>query len=564
MRWLYLIFVLITTSQVVGQKKYQLSYESTGYQQFIKHPKTEFKDSISAQKYLRDLQSTAISKGYFLASVDRIEFFPKRSHVTFFLGPRMKNARIVVEPDELKFIRKHSNINEKLVTQLPFTPGEISRTLTRIRNVYLDNGYPFISIKLDQIRFEEDEFHAELVVNRGPFYKWTKLHIKGDSTVSENYLSSLIGVKAGDVFNESELPKISDRIQQVPFLEEIKVHEILFTKKGCELYVYLKNIPISSVNGIIGFQPSPTSDKLSITGDLNLKLLNVLHRGELLDVRWQSIRDQTQSLNAHLNYPFLFKTSFGIDGTFEMYKRDTSFLELKFTAGVQYFMNRGSYIKAFYENTSSNVLSGGQNNPLFSNLGSTRANSYGLSFHSQKLDYLPNPSRGTRITLTGSAGSRKSQLSDTSQSITSLIYRGNLDVEWFIPIARRHVIRLAGASELYSADAVFQNEVYRFGGLSSQRGFNEDELFATSRNTGTVEYRFLLDKNSHVFAFYDMTWYENNASNYYNDLPYGFGAGFSFSTKLGVFSISYALGKQFNNPILLSNSKVHFGYIAYF
>jgi hypothetical protein len=73
-----------------------------------------------------------------------------------------------------------------------------------------------------------------------------------------------------------------------------------------------------------------------------------------------------------------------------------------------------------------------------------------------------------------------------------------------------------------------------------------------------------LDRNSHVFAFADQTWYENTSNSYSKDTPFGFGVGLSFSTNLGVFSISYGLGKQRNNPIELNNGKVHFGYIAYF
>ena len=419
-------------------------------------------------------------------------------------------------------------------------------------------------LSLANHEFTGSKLKAELAVDRGPYVQWKKIHIKGDSSIALNYISSLTEIKKGDPYDESKLKKISERIQQVPFLQELKPHEILFTKEGAELFIYVENVPVSSVNGIIGFQPNPNSSKLSVTGELNLKLLNVLKHGELLDIRWQSIQDQTQSLKARLNYPFLFKTSFGIDGTFDLYKRDTSFLELESTAGVQYFLNRGSYIKAFYRNTTSNVLSGGQNNPLFNRLGTTRSNNYGLSYFNQRLDYLPNPSKGFRVTLTGSAGLRNSQDSDTSETIRTNVVRALIDVEWFIPLAKRHVIRLANHTESYSAEEVFENEVFRFGGLSSQRGFNEDELFGTTLTTTTIEYRFLLDRNSHVFAFYDQTWYENNSFNYYNDQPFGFGAGFSFSTRLGVFSISYALGKQLDNPILLSNSKVHFGYIAYF
>lgn len=564
MRALYLIFIIFLSFPVRAQKKYEVIYSNPSYQQFIKHPKTEFKDSLSVLRYLKSLQNEAISKGYLLASVDKLTFKNRTAVVNFHLGDQFKYAQVSIDPEELKFLRRHSRLNERLIAELDITPSSLASSLTSIRDTYLNNGYPFVSVQLQGIEFRADHLVAELKINRGKRYIWKEIHVKGDSSVSKKYVSNLIGIQKGDEYQEDLLLKISNRIKQVPFLEEIRNHEILFSKDGSELYVYVKNVPISSVNGIVGFQPNPVTQQLSITGELNLKLQNVLRRGELLDVRWQSIRDQTQSLNLRVNYPFLFKTSFGLDGSFDLYKRDTSFLELKMTAGIQYFLNQGSYIKAFYQNLSSNVLAGGQNNPLFSKLGSTTSNSYGLAYSYQQVDYLPNPSKGMRILLSGSAGTRKSRISDTSQVVQSLVFNGDLDIEFFIPLSRRHVLRLANRTQLYNAATVFENEVFRFGGLTSQRGFNEDELFATTLSVGTLEYRFLLDRNSHVFAFYDQTLYENNAFNYYQDQPFGFGVGFAFNTNLGVFSISYALGKQFDNTVLLSNGKVHFGYIAYF
>jgi hypothetical protein len=38
----------------------------------------------------------------------------------------------------------------------------------------------------------------------------------------------------------------------------------------------------------------------------------------------------------------------------------------------------------------------------------------------------------------------------------------------------------------------------------------------------------------------------------------------AFDTKAGVFSLSYALGKQFDNPISFKTGVVSFGYIALF
>jgi hemolysin activation/secretion protein len=97
------------------------------------------------------------------------------------------------------------------------------------------------------------------------------------------------------------------------------------------------------------------------------------------------------------------------------------------------------------------------------------------------------------------------------------------------------------------------------------RGFNEEELFATSYLISQIEYRFLLDKNSALFGFYNRAWYEDNSTlKYVKDSPLGFGLGLSFGTKLGIFSVTYALGKQLTNSIQLNQGKIHIGYISFF
>lgn len=320
---------------------------------------------------------------------------------------------------------------------------------------------------------------------------------------------------------------------------------------------------MSSANGIIGLQPNSVTGKMSLTGELNLKLHNILKRGELFSIDWRSIQPQTQSLRTRLSYPFLFNSNFGIDGAFDLYKRDSTFLEINATAGVNYYLPGGSYIKAFYESTTSNLLSGAANSVL-TDLGSVRTNAYGISFFYNKVDYIPNPRRGFITEVKFSAGTRNAQVNDSTPAVKSTVYRGSIVLTGFIPLAKRHVIMLRSRTFLYSAPVIYGNEAYRFGGLTTQRGFNEEEIYGTSLTTLTFEYRFLADKNSFAFLFFDQSLYENLSGTYVKDQPFGFGAGFSFGTSIGVFSISYALGKQFDNPIMFRNGKIHFGYIAYF
>ena len=177
---------------------------------------------------------------------------------------------------------------------------------------------------------------------------------------------------------------------------------------------------------------------------------------------------------------------------------------------------------------------------------------------------MPNPSKGYYFQANILGGIRSFQTFDTVPIEKDQTLRTLLEFGIFIPISSRHVIKLANQSSFYFAEEIFTNELYRFGGLIEQRGFNEDELLASSRSTFTTEYRFLLDKNSNVFAFYDLSWYERNTEKYMRDLPMGIGLGFSFSSNVGIFNLAYAIGKQQNDGFLLANSKIHFGYTAIF
>ncbi len=559
-----LFFVILCLHTVAfGQGAWQIEWIGTEQATVSKHPKTAFKDSLSLLNYLSQFQQTAISKGYLLSSCDSISFNGKNAAVLFHLGQKFEQATIHISSEDRRFI-KNTALRERSIVSMPFLPSEISGLMTDVQSEILATGYPFVRLSLTSISMEKEHLDAQLRVDKGPLVTWKEIHIKGDSTVSSKFISNLIGIRIGDLFNEELLRDLDRKIGQVPYIKIIKPSAVFFTKEGAELFLYLNTEPLSSVNGVLGLQPDPLSGRVGVTGDLDLKLLNALKRGELLALNWRSIRVKTQSISIRLNLPFLFSTPIGTDVRFQLYKRDSSFLEVKALLGIQYMLRNGTTFKVFYQNATSSLLGGSTGNPNFSNLSSLQTNNYGVSLNRRKMDYIPNPTRGYSFNIEGAVGGRKSVLNDSSEVVKSNAYRGSLASEWFLPLAKRHVLHLNTLFEFYYAGEIFQNEVFRFGGQQSLRGFNEEELYATTRSILSLEYRFLLDKNSNVFAFFDQAVYENRSTTYYKDAPFGFGFGLSFGTRAGIFAVSYGLGKQLNNPMKLNNGKIHFGYVAYF
>ena len=112
---------------------------------------------------------------------------------------------------------------------------------------------------------------------------------------------------------------------------------------------------------------------------------------------------------------------------------------------------------------------------------------------------------------------------------------------------------------------IYRNELLRIGGLKILRGFDEESINTSSYSIFTLEYRFLLDRNSYFALFSDGGYYESkDVENSFSDTPLGIGAGINFETKAGIFSFNYAVGRQFDNPIEFRAAKIHFGFVNLF
>ena len=260
----------------------------------------------------------------------------------------------------------------------------------------------------------------------------------------------------------------------------------------------------------------------------------------------------------------------------ELYKRDTLFLNLNRNIGVQFQMSGNNYIKAFYEARSTNLLSvSGLEN--ITSIGQLKyidvsTNLYGLSYNLEKLDYRFNPRRGVAVLASASVGNKNirknpgiNEEAYEGTKLKTLQVSGQLNLDYFIPIPTRSTVKLGLQSAYLYNEQLFENELFRIGGLKTLRGFDEESIFASMYAISTLEYRFLLEQNSYLLAFVDYAYYERiTSTEKVIDRPVGFGAGISFETKIGIFSLNYALGRQFENPIQFRAAKIHFGFVNRF
>lgn len=534
-----------------------------------------YPDSISTRLAMAELLEALRESGYAEAGMDTVYWKSDTVKAELYVGRQYHFGKLDGGNVPAPVLRK-AGFKEKQFENTSMSGARIASLKKRLVRFYEDRGHPFAQVTLDSITLSENQLSAKLNLEKNQEFTIDSIIVKGNARIKPKYLQNYLGIRPKSLYNESRVKPISIRVKEIAFVNETKQPEVLFRDGKADIYIYLDKKRASQFDGILGVLPSNEEPgKVLVTGELSLKLLSAFKRGELISLKWQSLQPRTQNLNVQLTYPFLFNTAFGLDGTFELYKRDTLFLNLRGIIGVQYHLVGNDHIKVFADIRNTNVLA---NSTLTStstvnpdNVDS-RLQLYGFGYNMQRLDYRLNPRKGFEIYAEASAGAKKIIVDETIEpdryeglKLNSFQLNAVLKGAYFVPIPNRSTLKIGFNGGYMRNENLFESEAFRIGGLKTLRGFDEESIFATMFGIGTIEYRFLINQNSYLLAFFDGAYYENTATNKrISDRPFGFGLGISFFTKIGIFSLNYALGKQFDNPIDFRAGKIHFGVVSYF
>jgi outer membrane protein assembly factor BamA len=478
------------------------------------------------------------------------------------------------------------NVDEEVLSQLGFREKvylhkqffykDALILMDRVVSFYEDHGYPFAQIHLDSIKLQSNTVAAVLAVQKKQLIKIDSVEVKGTLKISDQYIYGYLGIRPGDLYNESKIRAISARLKALPFLMEAKPTQVIFVKGKAIVYLYLSRRSANQFNGIIGILPDPAG-KITITGDINLQLQNSFHRAEEIGFHWQHLQPLTENLMLHFSYPYLFKTPFGFDEDFKLFKQDTTYLQTDEKIGIKYLMTGGNYWKVYYENITSSLLSTSTLVYQTSGLPPYADNVtqlYGIEFKAVNLDYIYNPRSGYELLVNAAAGTKtisKNPKLDPAiyegLQLNSDEYRASINGSYYIPLSVRSALKLQAQGGYINAPSLLVNDLYRIGGFQVLRGFDEQSIYTSAYSVGTIEFHYLLEQNSFMFVFYDQGWCTETLAStisYFNDTPFGFGAGMNFQTKAGIFSISYAVGKDLSNPINFGQGKISFGLVNNF
>lgn len=579
-------------AQQLPSNKYLLKINYVGKDSSFNSQPLKLQSSFASQlqcfDYVNKLSGILNAKGYPAASVDSVFYDSSFASIQLFLGSQQVLVQLRTEGIEKRALDM-SGFTEKGYLNKPVNISQIQLIKERILNYYEKNGYPFAGVLLDSIQQTDDTMIASLKVIKGPLYHIDSIRVKGKVKISNSFLQRYLSIPNGSIYNKDKLDQVSKRFLELPYLQEQQPAELLMLGSGSVLDVYLLPKKSSQINFLLGVLPANNqTNKLQFTGDVNLNLRNALGKGETILLNWQQLQISSPRLNLGFQQPYIFKSAFGLDFSFDLFKKDSTFLQLNAQLGIQYLLSANQSGKLFIQNQSSILLASGvdtnlvkANRELPPNID-VRAVNIGLDYELNSTNYRFNPRSGNEFRLISSVGiktiSPNNEILNLTNpsfdyatlydSITLKSYqlRARLIAAHYFPVGKGSALKTAFNGGIFSSQSTFRNELFQIGGYRLLRGFDEESIYATRYGVLTVEFRNLVGLNSYLFTFMDAGWVKNkyrdiNISNNFISA----GLGLVFETKAGLLNMSFAVGKRNDLKLdLRQAAKIHFGYINFF
>jgi hemolysin activation/secretion protein len=576
MRFRILLGLIISMTIHLEAQTFQVQYH-TNYQTKRKANISETQKVKNEVELFTSIQKTLIEfyeSGYLLANVDSFSLKDKTYHVYISSGSIYKWARL-----------KQGNIDEKALSQVGFREKvyfnepihykNYYRLQKRLFAYYENNGYPFAAVSIDSVSINGSQMNGVLQVNKGERILIDTIVNTGKAKIAPGYLHAYLGLKKNRPYNEAEVRKIQNRIRSLPFANMTTKPIIEFEGTKASLFLNIDKRNANQFSGIVGIVPNNDKDAdFLITGDIRLRLQNLLKRGELLNVQWQRLQTATQNLKVEIMYPYLLNTPIGLEGKFNFYRIDTSFYTIQLNVAALYMLRGNDHLKLFYSYHTTRKILDENGVSTIGGINNIDVNYYGVGLQLERTDFRLNPRKGWNAYFSGAIGTKNFlsspatdtiNVSDTTTTNNQLQMQFTTHVEYYIPFAKRFTLKFAARGGYIFNNNLYANDLLRIGGLSTLRGFDEESIYSNLYGIGTTELRFLFDERSFVNVFCDAGYYQTRTrSGFQDSYVVGFGAGITFDTKIGIFTFNYALGTQQDSPVDFRRSKIHFGYINYF
>lgn len=532
-RLLQISFLLLCVFINAQQKEFWLIDVNTSERKIVK-------DSLSATKFLDSLAAN----NYFFTEVKSVKDEAVLTKLYYDKGPNYNSANIKLS----------DSVAADLKISGSFYTTNLDSVRKSINQKYVDLGYSFSRVKTKYLGMKNGIPQVELSVNRSRQRKIDGFVMKGYDKVPKRFVKNLEKEFRSRRYDENNLLAINRSLQNHPFIALERPPQTLFTQDSTNIYLFLQKKKVNSFDGMLGFG-NDRDEKFTFNGTLNLNFRNVFNGFESISLYWQRNPDKGQTFDLKTDIPYLFQSNIGASVNMNIFRQDSTFANVKVLPAVYYNLSGRQRLGIRGTFETSTVL-----DSLYTQGTDYTRKGAGLWYDYTAPTEIELFLHKTRVRAEADALFTNYSATD----LDAVQMRYLLAAEHNLHLRGNNYLNLKGESAMLSSKNEFTtNELLRFGGWNSLRGFNEEALYADFYYYGAAEYRYLVNNQ----AFFDVFLQYGQLYNRMADLKpqlYSFGVGFNFFLPIGLMSFQISNGNEFGNEIKFGDTKIHWGILTRF
>ncbi len=502
--------------------------------------KTLAKDSTAAVKFLDSLTQNY----YYFTEVKKVNKDGNLTQIFFDKGKNYNQAEVRLDEETIR--------NFKYQPQ--FFTKDLDSLKKEISEKYRSQGFVFNRVRSQFKGMKGDIPQVELSVIKSDQRKIDGIVFKGYEKVPKRFTKNLEKEYLGKNYQENILAKLNQSLQNHPFILLDKAPQTLFTKDSTNVFLFAQKKKSNSFDGVIGFGNDKT-EKFTFNGSLNLNFRNMFNGFETVNIFWQRNPDKGQTFDLQTDIPFLFKSNIGGNFKVNIFRQDSTYANVKLTPAFYLHLNSKQKIGLRGTFETSTVL-----DSLYVKGRDYNKKGVGLWYDYSETSEVELFLHKTRIRAEADYITTNYSAENITANQTNFFISGERNFH----IKGNNYLNLRAESALLNSKNNFAiNELLRFGGWNSFRGFNENALYADFYYYGTAEYRYLVANQAFFDVFAQYGELQNKSLGLKPKL-YSFGLGFNFILPIGLMSFQISNGNEFGNPIKFGDTKIHWGILSRF
>ena len=499
-------------------------------------------------------KEVAYRLGYIESTVQSVTKNTSETVAQLMLGPKYESVQIygdkvLFELLDLKPIETTGSLSyhQTKVSELEVLMNQLTDGLA-------SKSFPFASVTLKNIiPIDKTTLKADLVVVTKQARQLNTVEIKGYDKFPRSFIKHYLGIKTNIPFDLKAIQTKTETLDQLSFTNQLRPAEVLFTQDTTSVYLYLEKNKSNRFDGFLGFGSEETTGNLELNGYLYLNLVNNLNYGESFVLNYRSDENDLKTFESKLTLPYLFKSPIGSELKLNIFKKDSTFTTAEQSVNLFYQLNPKQRLFVGIKTAQSNALEPIESSTIID----YKTNAYELryTYQNRTPKDLLFPVK-SQMEVRFSRANRKTSALKTNQNI------------YLIKAA--HLFNLNKSNSLYinlNAQGIdsknyVSNELLRFGGIRTIRGFEENSINASSFGVLASEYRLRLSPSLYVHSIIDAAYFNTPIKS--DQKLVGIGFGFGLLTEAGLLKFNLANGQLENQNFRFSDSKVHLSLTATF